>query len=83
MSLKIDWGKFVTEVLTIAPAIVATVAQDKAAFSHESKTDAAAQATMQASQIAQALDPKDADTIAAASAVAKGIITALKTPPPA
>jgi hypothetical protein len=82
MAGKFNWRAFIAEVLQIAPAIVKAVEVDKVAFSHEDKTTAAAQATLQASQLAAAVDPADAATIDAAAEVTSGLITALKAPPP-
>ncbi|HZD31607.1 MAG TPA: hypothetical protein VE779_08090, partial [Candidatus Angelobacter sp.] len=69
MASKFNWAAFVAEILQLAVPIVADVEADKATFSTESKTAAAATATMQASQLAAAIDPADAGTIEAASAV--------------
>lgn len=49
---------------------------------NEAKVQAATAATMQASQVAQEIDPGDTEKLAAATAVTNSIITALQTPPP-
>jgi hypothetical protein len=84
--MKIDWTSFfqslIPKVLSVAPKVILDVEQDKANFSHEEKTQAATEATLQTSEIASVLDSKDQETIDAATTVTNGIITALKTEPP-
>ncbi len=79
---NVNWAALIAELLQLAPQAIVDVEQDKSTFGSEAKTQAAAQATMQASQIAQTIDPNDTETINAATAVTEGIVTALKTPPP-
>lgn len=83
MAGKFSWAAFAAEILQLAPQIISDIAADKATFSDEDRTTAAAHATMQASSLAQQLDPADLDTANEATAVAGAIITALKTPAPA
>jgi hypothetical protein len=83
MAGKFSWAAFAAEVLRLAPTIIADVEQDKVGFSEEGKVAAATQATLQASQLAQAIDPADTDTINEATGVAYTVISALQTPPPA
>jgi len=78
-----SWKQFIEESLALAPGIVTTVEQDKAGASTETKTQLATQSLIQASTVAQTLDPNDTATVQAVNTVAGGIITALKTPPPA
>ena len=81
--MAFNWKMFIEEALVLAPGIVQTVDKDKADASTETKTQLAAQSLTQASTVAQTLDPNDTATAQAVSTVAGGIITALKTPPPA
>ncbi|HZD47827.1 MAG TPA: hypothetical protein VE178_03710 [Silvibacterium sp.] len=81
--MAFNWKHFIEEALALAPRIVTTVEQDKADEPHETKTQLAAQSLMQASTVAQTIDPNDAATTQDATVVAAGIISALKTPPPA
>jgi hypothetical protein len=75
--------RLAADVLALAPQIIQDVFADKSELPTESKLQAATTATMQASQVAQEIDPNDTDKIDAATAVTAGIITALQTAPPA
>jgi hypothetical protein len=71
------------KLLEQAPAIVLAVEKDKADAPHETKTDLAAAELVQGSSIAQSVDPGNAPAIAALTSVARTVVTALKTQPPA
>lgn len=80
--MAFHWKSFIAELLAKAPAVVQTVETDKADASHETKTQLAAQALVQGSTIAQSVDPNDTATIEAITAVAGGVVSALKAPSP-
>ncbi len=80
--MSFNWKSLVAELLTLAPAVVQNVETDKKGADAETKTQLATQALVQASTIAQTVDPNDTATIHGVTAVAGGIVTALKTPPP-
>ena len=77
------FARLAEDALALAPQIIQDIFADKAAMPTESKVAAATQATLQASQVAQEIDPADADKTAAATAVVSTIINALQQPPPA
>jgi len=79
---KWSWKAFLEEILGIAPQVMVDVATDKQAFGSDSHIAAATTATMQASQLAQTIDPNDTQTIAAATAVTEGVIQGLVKPTP-
>lgn len=79
-----DWKTFVIGLLAAAPSIISAVEQIHGdAKSNASKTQLATESLLVATGVAQAVDPADTNTIAAASAMAGGIIEAFKTPAPA
>lgn len=80
--MSFNWKSLVEELVVLAPSVVRTIETDKANESTETKTQLAAQSLVQASTVAQSVDPRDKNTIDAVTAVAGGIVTALKTPPP-
>lgn len=80
--MAFNWKSLVDELLVLAPSVVKSVETDKANASTETKTQLATQALVQASSVAQSADPKDAATINGVTAVANGIVTALKAPSP-
>ena len=77
------WARLAQEMLALSPQIIQNVWTDKANMPHESKVAAATTAALQASQVAQEIDPGDTDKINAATAVTGTIISALQAPPPA
>jgi hypothetical protein len=79
-----NWKALVQDLLITAPSVMQDVETDKAnaTASTETKTQLATQALVQASTVAQSVDPNDAATVSGVTAVANGIITALKTPSP-
>jgi hypothetical protein len=77
------FARLALSVLALAPQIIQTVWLDKSDLPHESKVQAATTATMQASEVAQEIDPADTGKIDAATTITKSIITALQTAPPA
>ena len=77
------WQRLALDVLALAPQCIQDVFADKADMPNETKLQAATTATLQASQVAQEIDPNDTDKINAATAVTSTIIAALQTPPPA
>jgi len=80
--MSFNWKSLVQELLALAPSVVQDVETDKAHASTDTKTQLATQALVQASSVAQSVDPKDTGTIDAVTAVAGGIVTALKAPSP-
>ena len=80
--MSFNWKSLVQELLALAPSVVQNVETDKAHANTETKTQLATQALVQASTVAQTVDPKDTGTIDAVTAVAGGIVTALKAPSP-
>ena len=80
--MAFNWKSLVEELLVLAPTVVQNVETDKASANSATKTQLATQALVQASGVAQSVDPKDTATINGVTAVAGGIITALKTPSP-
>jgi len=80
--MAFNWNSLVKELLVLAPSVVQNVEADKANASTETKTQLATQALVQASTVAQAVDPNDTATVNGVTAVAGGIITALKAPSP-
>ena len=77
-----NFKSFIEEIIVKAPAVVQTIEKDKADASTETKTQLAAQALVQASTTAKAVAPGDTATIDAITAVAGGIVSALKAPSP-
>jgi hypothetical protein len=65
-----------------APQIVADIEKDKADASTETRTQLAAQALVQLSDVAQSIDPNDAEAFKAFTAMAVMAVTALKAPSP-
>lgn len=65
-----------------APLIVADIEKDKADASTETKTQLAAQALVQLSDVAKSADPKDAEAIEAFTTMAALMVAALKAPSP-
>jgi hypothetical protein len=80
--MAFNWKSLVEELLGLAPSVVQSVEADKANASTQTKTQLATQALVQASTVAQTVDPNDIATINGVTAVAGGIITALKAPSP-
>jgi hypothetical protein len=80
--MAFNWNSLVADFLTLAPTVVADVETSHANASAETKTQMAADALVQASAVAQSLDPNDAATVNGVAAVASGIVSALKTPSP-
>ena len=78
-----NWKAFLEEILGIVPQVIADTATDKASFGSESHVQAATTAALQASQIAQTIDPNDTNTIQAATALTTGVIQGVFTPTPA
>jgi hypothetical protein len=80
--MAFNWQALISELLITAPTVIQSVETDQANASTETKTQLATQALVQASTVAQQADPNDAATISGITAVASGIVTALKTPSP-
>jgi hypothetical protein len=80
--MAFNWKSLVEELLALAPGVVTAVEVDQKSASTETKTQLATQALVQASTVAQAADPNDAATINGVTAVAGGIVSALKAPSP-
>ncbi|MGA8876197.1 MAG: hypothetical protein WCC25_16135 [Candidatus Korobacteraceae bacterium] len=80
--MSFNWKSLVQELVSLAPSVVQDVETDNANASNQTKTQLATQALVQASTVAQSVDPNDTTTIQGVTAVAGGIITALKTPSP-
>ncbi len=85
-----DWKKveaFAEEIgeklLGQASVIVTDVEKDHSDAPHETKTDLAATALVQASDVGKNMDPNETAAINALTAVAGAFIKALKTAPPA
>jgi hypothetical protein len=77
-----NWKGLVTELIAAAPTVVQSIETDHANASTETKTQLATQALVQASTVAKQVDPSDTATISGVTAVANGIVTALKAPSP-
>ena len=77
-----NFKAFIEEVLEKAPVVVQTIETDKTNASTETKTQLAAQALVQGSTAAKDIAPGDTATIDAITAVAGGIVSALKAPSP-
>jgi hypothetical protein len=80
--MSFDWKSLVQDLVSKAPSVIQTVETDAADASTETKTQLATQALLQASTVAQSVDPNDSATINGVTAVASGIVTAFKAPPP-
>ena len=80
--MAFNWQALVGDLLNNAPSVIQTIETDKANASTETKTQLATQALVQASTVAQQVDPSDSATINGINAVASGIITAFKAPSP-
>ena len=76
-----NWKALIEDLLGVAPQVISDVFADKAAAPTESKIALAGQGMLQASSVAQSIDPNDTEKIEAATAIAEGLATAVQTPP--
>lgn len=74
-----QWGVFLTKLLTLAPGIVQGVEVLKAESDSASKKQVAMDSLLLATGIANYTDPADQGLIAPLSAVASGVIDAIVT----
>jgi len=77
-----NWKALVQDLLVQAPSAIQAAETNNPTASAETKTQLATTALVQASTVAQSVDPSDAATVSGVTAVANGIITALKAPSP-
>jgi hypothetical protein len=80
--MAFNWKSLVEELLVLVPTVVQNVEVDKANADSATKTQLATQTLVQASSVAQSVDPNDSGTINGVTAIAGGIIAALKAPSP-